>query len=188
MNSTQIMRLAVAAILGLVWLAIVWFGKTTDPGMGEILTGIKYILAWLVGHMMGDKGDGSLQRPVPDKLSIAQAGFSTPRFLTLLAGMIIGLCMLAGCTTTTATLYAGWETAAKKGVQAADDNLVTTLHDAWCGLPYSALQRQSAATQQSVQVLCGPLNVGGLDANQIATLLQLTRTGTLMLAPAPGTK
>jgi len=57
--------------------------------------------------------------------------------------IIIAALALTGCTTTTAQLYSGYEQAAKKGIEAADDNNIKTLTDSICGVPYGAVIRNT---------------------------------------------
>ena len=50
---------------------------------------------------------------------------------------------LSNCTTVTGQAYAGYEAAAKKGVQLADDNAIKTITDNICAVPYGAVIRNT---------------------------------------------
>ena len=62
----------------------------------------------------------------------------------LLPAVVLIAAMLSGCTTVTGAAYAGYETAAKKGIETADDNQIKTLSDAICAVPYGAILRNTA--------------------------------------------
>jgi len=62
--------------------------------------------------------------------------------LALAALAVLGLA-LASCTTVTGQAYAGYEAAAKKGVQLADDNAIKTITDNICAVPYGAVIRNT---------------------------------------------
>ena len=81
--------------------------------------------------------------------------------------------MLGGCTTTTAALYSGYVSGAKVGIQAADDNVVTTIHDLTCGLPYGALLRHPEMQPAAVS-LCGGSSVTALLTTTVATTTTTT--------------
>ena len=65
------------------------------------------------------------------------------KHLITIAAMLTACTLQTACTTTTAQLYAGYESAAKKGLEAADDNNIRTLTDGICGVPYGAVIRNS---------------------------------------------
>lgn len=99
------------------------------------------------------------------------------------------LALVAGCTTTTASMYSGLYTQAKAGVMVFDDNAIKTARDILCAQPYSAIQR-NADVQPGVQALCGPLgNSSSLDAGQLSLLMSLLgKAGvgvTAVAIPAP---
>lgn len=93
---------------------------------------------------------------------------------------------LAGCTTTTASMYTGLYTQAKAGVQVFDDNTLTTMRDLLCAQPYSAIQRHPEM-QAGVVVMCGPMQSASLDPSQVQLLLSLYKQ-IGVAAPASGAK
>jgi hypothetical protein len=70
-------------------------------------------------------------------------------------GMILASFCLVGCTTTGAQLYSGYEQAAKKGVEAADDNTIKSLMDGICATPIGAVLRHPEF-QSVVKDACMP--------------------------------
>ncbi|HEY8027681.1 MAG TPA: hypothetical protein VIF60_24285 [Burkholderiaceae bacterium] len=64
------------------------------------------------------------------------------KMLKLAAALVAAFCF-SGCTTVTGQAYAGYETAARKGIEMADDNNIKTLSDAICAVPYGAILRNA---------------------------------------------
>lgn len=112
-------------------------------------------------------------------------GFSAPWMLMLLATIAIGIAACtSGCTTTTASMYAGVATQAKAGIQVFDDNTLATMHDLLCAQPYSAIQRHPEL-QPGIVALCGPLvNTASLDPAQVASMLSIAKQLGLTATPA----
>jgi hypothetical protein len=103
--------------------------------------------------------------------------------------IIFVLCALAlaGCTTTTASMYRGYMTQAEAGVKTWDDNTIATVRDLMCAQPYSAILRHPEL-QPMILAGCGPMaNISSLDANQLATLMSVMQGAgfKLQAAPAP---
>lgn len=94
----------------------------------------------------------------------------------------LAVASISGCT----TLYSGYEAAAVKGIKAADDNVVSTLKAATCGVPYGAIQRD-ATMSQVAKLVCGelPSSAGGLTAADLEALRKLTNpSGVTLTLPA----
>lgn len=163
-----------ALVLGFgLWAALGFFGKVPlDPLIALLQMG----LGGLITHMLKDVGASAV--------SGAQAGFARLRLLSIVAAVCVGL-SLAGCTTTTASMYTGLYTQAKAGVQVFDDNSLTTMRDLLCAQPYAAIQRHPEA-QPGIVALCGPLAGGSaLDAGQLAMLMSLLQQSGVKLQAAP---
>lgn len=114
--------------------------------------------------------------------SNAQGGFHTLRFTMLLALLALLAAALSACTGVGAQVYSGYEAAAVKGVKAADDNVVKTLKDATCAVPYGAVQRDAVMTQIA-KLACGelPSAAGGLTAADLEALRKMTNPGGVRL-------
>lgn len=91
----------------------------------------------------------------------------------ILAISVLALAALAGCTTTTASMYRGYMTDAAAGIKTWDDNAITTVQAVLCAQPYSAIQRHPEI-QAGVIALCGGMaNVAALDPNQVQLMLNI---------------
>lgn len=171
----------IALVLGFgLWAALGYIDKTPLDPLIDLL---KMGLGGLIVHMLkGMDAPGAPESAAP-KVD-AQAGFATVRAMILLMLTTLALC-LAGCTTTTASIYKGLETQAVAGIKVFDDNALDTVKAILCGQPYSAIQR-NPQYQPGVQALCGPLaNTSSLDANQLAMLMSLLQSSGIKLQSAP---
>jgi hypothetical protein len=105
------------------------------------------------------------------------------RIILILAA--VAAAILAGCTTTTASMYKGYTSEAVAGVKMWDDNTLATVQTVLCAQPYSAIQRHPEM-QPGVQALCGPLaNTSSLDANQLQLLMNMLGASGIKLQSAP---
>ncbi|HEX7642963.1 MAG TPA: hypothetical protein VF472_12220 [Burkholderiaceae bacterium] len=66
------------------------------------------------------------------------------KLLLLAAALGLAACQ-SGCTTVTGSAYAGYESAARKGIEVANDNAIKTTMDAICAWPYGAILRNPQA-------------------------------------------
>lgn len=199
-------RSILVALLLLAWAALIYLKTvlTPDvlPDLNALITQVQVLLGGVVGYHVGAGGTPGVQGQLLQAVqgiedttrraaqSTAQVGHASIPAMLFAAGCVMAAILLAGCTTTTATMYAGYETAAKKGVQLADDNLRTTLVDAICGTPYASVQRGGKAYAEAVETLCGPLPSALTPAQLGAVLAGAQRLGLvgpvgLSAAPAP---
>lgn len=190
MNST-LMKFA-ALVLGFgLWAALGYLGKVPlDPLIALLQMG----LGGLVTHMLQDKDAPAApvvltaaqfaQMPAPPIPPGPQTGFASVRMMSALAAIALGLAMFSGCTTTTASLYRGYATDAKAGIQTWDDNAIATIKDVFCAQPYSAIQRHPEI-QPGVSALCGQLASGSsIDPAQAQRLLDIAKQLGVTATPA----
>lgn len=175
-------KLYVGTLAALIWIAAL-VGKHFWPDLdiGAIVTTCAGVLSGLgVYHVAGPSNAAVPDAPAAPVADKGQGGFAAVPFVALLA--VIALAMLAGCTTTTASMYSGIYTQAKAGVQVFDDNALVTMKDLVCAQPYSAIQRHPEL-QPGILALCGPMtNTATLDPAQVMQMLSIAKQ--LGLAPA----
>jgi hypothetical protein len=177
-----------AALLWLAALALHHFYPDIDIGQ---VTGMcmSALVGLGVSHLgSSDAPAGSAQgAPAAPVAPAGQAGRSLWGYPVLLVVIALGAALLTGCTTTTASMYAGLATQAKAGIQVFDDNTLATMHDLLCAQPYSAIQRHPEM-QAGIQQLCGPLaNASSLDAGQLQLLMSVVgkaQAAGLLATPA----
>jgi hypothetical protein len=91
--------------------------------------------------------------------------------------------LIAGCTTTTASVFKGYSTQAEAGIKVWDDNTLDTLQKVLCAQPYSAIQRHPEL-QVGIVSLCGPLtNTASIDPAQVQLMLNVVKQ--INAAPLP---
>lgn len=174
--STDLMKFLAAVAMYAAWGYLVSLGKTdVGPFVGFTMTALGMIL----GH-----ASASVTRAVPGGVDVKQGGFARPVMLAIIS-VVVGLFMLAGCTTTTASIARGYEAQAKAGVQLFDDNQLMLLKDSLCWQPYGAVQRHPEM-QPAIVSLCGALANGTtIDPAQAQRLIDIARQlGVTAAAPA----
>jgi hypothetical protein len=187
------MTIVIKILIGLVgygvWAFMAWFDPSLRPDF------LKFNVAMAVGtiglvlrDMQTPPAPGQVISGTLSTISAAgpadkgQGGFASIRLLTMMAAIALGLSLLAGCTTTTASIYSGLYTQAKTGVQVFDDNTLSTMKDLVCAQPYSAIQRHPEL-QPGIVALCGPMsNTASLDPAQVMQMLSIAKQ--LGLVPA----
>jgi hypothetical protein len=190
-NATNTQKIIAATLAGLLWLAAIagmhFFPDVKDALIAFALTCSSIIMLITGAHMNGQAG-GSQASATPAAPAVApgQGGFIAWSMMWLLLPIALGAALLSGCTTTTASMYAGLATQAKAGIQVFDDNTLATMHDLLCAQPYSAIQRHPEM-QAGIQQLCGPLaNASSLDAGQLQLLMSVVgkaQAAGLLAAP-----
>jgi hypothetical protein len=168
---TSLQKIVAGAIIGLLWLAAIvakHFWTDIDTGAFQLACGAALSA---LGIHSAATGSGDANK---------QGGFARIGLLIAIASVA----MLAACTTTTASLYRGYATDAKAGIQTWDDNAIATLKDVFCAQPYSAIQRHPEI-QPGVSALCGQLASGSsIDPAQAQRLLDIAKQLGVTAAPA----
>lgn len=177
--STDLMKFIAAIVMYVAWGALVYLGKTD---VGAFVGFTMAALGAILGH-----SSATVSRAVPaavDVKQVGQGGFARPMLLALIA-VIAGLSLLAGCTTTTASVARGYMTSADAGVQAFDDNAIEATVRLLCWSPYGAVVRHPEK-QVGIQALCGSLaNTSTLDANQLQLLMNVMGASGVKLQSIP---
>jgi uncharacterized protein YceK len=97
------------------------------------------------------------------------------RLLAVVGSIALGLAVMSGCTTTTASVARGYAGQVEAGIQMWDDNAIAGLQKVFCAQPYSAIQRHPEI-QPGAIALCGSLaNTTALDPNQVQLMLNIAK-------------
>lgn len=190
-NRAKIFIGLVTAVLWLTAIAgIHWFPDVKEPLLAFIGLCQAVVIGLGATHIATAGRDGgeaatAVFAPAAEapRLPGQQTGFVAWSFYWWLMPIALGAALLGGCTTTTATLAASYETAAKRGIMAADDNMRQAIFDIICAQPVGSVVRD-ARFSELAQIACRP-NAGSVDP-AAALLSGSARTLTLqLLAPAP---
>jgi hypothetical protein len=183
-------RSLLVALLLVAWASLVYaktvLNASVLPDLNAIIAQVQVLMGGVVGYHVGTGAGqpGVAFAPSAAAPPAAQAGFASVRLLIALAALALGL-SLAGCTTTTASLYSGIYTQAKAGVQVFDDNTLATMTDLLCAQPYAAIQRHPEK-QAGIAALCGSMASGSaLDPGQVMQMLSIAKQLGLVPAPVP---
>lgn len=180
-------RSVMVGLLLIAWAVLVYLKTVLNaavlPDLNAIIAQVQVLMGGVVGYHVGTGASqpGAAFAPLVVAPPAAQAGFASVRLLIVLASIATGL-SIAGCTTTTASMYSGIYTQAKAGVQVFDDNTLVTMKDLVCAQPYSAIQRHPEL-QAGIVTLCGPMaNTASIDPAQVMQMLAIAK----QLGLAPG--
>jgi hypothetical protein len=178
---TPTLRIVACTIAGVLWLlAIIAKHFWSDIDIAMFATTCAGVIGAIGIHGMAS---GTNVTTV-DSVKAGQVGFASVRMMSALAAIALGLAMFSGCTTTTASMYRGYATDAKAGIQTWDDNAIATIKDVFCAQPYSAIQRHPEI-QPGVSALCGQLASGSsIDPAQAQMLLNIAKQLGVTAAPA----
>ena len=183
---SALQRIIACTIAGILWLGAIiakHFWPDIETGAFMAACGAVITALGIHGATVGGSGDAPAAAPAPS----AQGGFARLPFLLLVVS-IAALIGLAGCTTTTASIYSGLYTQAKAGIQTFDDNTLATMKDLVCAQPYSAIQRHPEL-QPGIAALCGPMtNTASLDPAQVMQMLSIAKQLGIAPAAAPAAK
>lgn len=141
--TTTNIKLFIGVMLFATWVALVVF-KVTDAG--DIIMGIKGALVGLGAYHLNDRTNAP---PAPTN---KQAGHALPGLMLLLA---VGAALLMSGCAGFQQAVTGYETAAAKGLQAAEDNNVRVWAFSACATPFSAAIRNPQIVP-ALKALCLP--------------------------------
>lgn len=185
-------RILACVVAGILWLAaIIAKHFWADIDIGAFMMACAGVITALGVHgaATGSAPLSTLVQtpaPAPAIAIPGQTGRSLWAYpMLLLTVVLAGLSLLAGCTTTTASVYSGLYTQAKAGVQVFDDNTLNTASDILCAQPYAAIQRHPEK-QPGIVTLCGPMsNTASLDPAQVMQMLSIAKQLGLVPAAVP---
>lgn len=144
------------------WVGIV-FNSNRVVNADQLISYIQLTLASLTGHVLTMINSTTTTiTPTPEAPS--QGGFANPLLLLILC--IVGLCGCAGFQ----QAVSGYESAAIKGIQAAEDNNIHAWTANACGTPISAMIRNPGISP-ALLALCLP---GGKSSDPAAFFNALT--------------